>query len=236
MPTSSKTTLLALGYGQEWELHKRRTRRLLLVGLAAHVLTATAAVLAWASIVTRELPVITLRPTDTPVCAPSPAPGRNAWSTIQVEAWVTALVKAAMVQDSTRVQENLQTLTTMLAPSLRAAFRRTESMRARFAEAAKLNIRGTLTEWTIDCGEDPQFIRSNAPWYCIAYGGAEYGPAVGARPKGVPAVTSYFFVELAIRPGVIAPANPLGLEAIEFLPREAETKTELQKLVTEEKL
>lgn len=236
MPLEKKSALLAIGYGQEWEQQKRRTHRLLLLGLAANGLTLGVAVFAWASVVTRELPVVALTPSDTGVCEQWRAFERSEWSEVQVSSWVTTLAKAAMVQDSRLVKEHLQLVTTMLAPALRAEFRRTESMRERFAEIAKMNVRGELVELTIDCGDNPRFVSGAAPWYCIAYGGAEYRPARARLSRRTPAVKSYFFIELAIQPGEVALQNPLGLEAVEFLPREAESKEELSQLVAEERL
>ena len=228
---------LVLGYGQEWERQKLRTHRLLLLGLAGNFLTMAVACLTWASIVTRQLPVVTLMPDDTQVCEQwCPLEGKE-WSAVQVRSWITTLVQAAMVQDSRLVEERIATLTTMLAPSLRVEFRRTEDMRKRFSEAAKLQIRGALNDLTIRCGDDDaRFFRETTPWYCIAYGRSEYRPAFGPLPDGTPPVFGYFFVKLAIQPGEVALLNPLGLEAIEFLPREAETEKELEVLVAEESL
>ena len=165
---------------------KSRTHRFLLVGLALNIATTLAAIFAWASVVTRELPVITLAAQDSSVCEQWRPIHRDEWSTVQVDAWVTSLVKAAMVQDSRLVKENLQTVSTMLAPSLRTEFRRAEPIRMRFAETAKMNIQGSLTALTIDCGDNPRFSRESAPWYCIAYGSADYKPAVGPLPKNTP--------------------------------------------------
>jgi len=195
-----------------------------------------AAFFAWGAVVTRELPVVTLASGDSGVCDSWRTTSGRQWSPIQIKSWIRQLAQAAMVQDSRLVKENLHTMTTLLAPPLRAEFRRSEPLRARFAATAKLNVRGKLQELTVNCSEDSTFTEATAPWYCIAYGASEYWPAVGKLPSGQPPFKSYFFIELAIQPGELAMDNPLGLEAREFWPREAETKAELEKMVAEDRL
>ena len=235
--TSSGDARLVVGYGQDWERHKARTRRLLALGLAANLVTAVAAVLAWASVVTRELPVVTLAAGDAMACEGwRPQPSLPEWSPVQVRWWVRSLIDAALVQDSQRVKENLQRVTTMLSAPLRVELRNNEAMRQRFAQAAKLKVTGTVSELTIDCGDQQRFVEGTAPWRCIAYGAIAYAPAYGPVPESMSAVTNHFFVEVALQPGQIAPANPLGFEAVEFWPREAATAEVLERMVAEEQL
>ena len=238
MSRTEETTLLSIGFGQAWETHQRRSLRFWCLGIAANMTLMIAATLAWASVVTRELPVITLAPSDTGVCAQWRPMPTEEWSDIQVRAWITTLAKAAMVQDSRLVQDNLQAVTSMLSPALRAEFRQTDAMRTRFADMQRLNIQGALraSEFTINCGDNPRFHKDTAPWLCIAYGGIAYRPAIGPMPDNALPVTSYFFVELAIQPGEVTLSNPLGLEAVQFVPREAETQADLERMVAEERL
>ena len=230
-----KARLLQLGFGQEWERQKRRTRRFLIVGLTCNIAVSTVAVLAWMATVTRELPVVTLRASDTPVCHQWREYVAGEWSEIQVRAWVYELIDATMVYDSQLITENLITATSRMSQHLRAQFQHSAVMQEHFARIASANLKGRMREESlvIDCG-NIRFLPSSAPWRCIAYGRAEYSPALALPAKKVKPIDGYFFVRMAIRPGQVTMKNPLGLEAVEFRPHEAATKEDLVLLIAEE--
>ena len=257
----SRSQPLSFGYGYYWAQHSRRSRWFWLVAIGLNMVVTTTALWAWAAMVVRPLPVIRLAPDDAAVC-PSmtgsmmavagpgderlraqqrtdPDPNRDrVWARVQVEAWIREMVHAALVMDSRLVKDHVTRLTTMLSPALRADFRKSAALRRRFVETTKAKARGDLQAFVVKCGESPQpyFRARSAPWYCHALGAIEYRPVLGELPPSVEPFRTYFFLELAIQPGEMSIDNPLGLEAIVFIPREATSQEALERMVAEEGL